>query len=138
MKAYVSYKNDSILALVFDKQYSVPEMLEVEVPEEYIKEEVDNPLAEKVIILTGLLGDYTVTDGTLVYTGAASSYENTQRQLAELYDNLNATDYVVTKLAEYNISGMALSDEDADRYTSILEQREQWRSQINELEAQNG
>lgn len=55
-------------------------------------------------------------------------------QIALLKSNLEETDYVVTKLAEAQVTGRSISEEDVDRYAEILLQREEWRAQINELE----
>lgn len=60
-----------------------------------------------------------------------------QRQIAELKRKLTETDYIITKMSEYNVSGVEMPAEDAERYAAIIEQRQQWRDQINELEAQN-
>lgn len=57
-------------------------------------------------------------------------------EIGELRLKLNATDYIVTKIAEAQVTGRVLPEEDATRYADILIQREQWRAQINELEAQ--
>lgn len=61
-----------------------------------------------------------------------------QSDIAELKRKLSESDYVITKISEYNVSGEQLSDDDAERYAAIIEQRAQWRAQINELEAQDG
>lgn len=53
--------------------------------------------------------------------------EKAQAEIADLKDKLNATDYTVIKLAE----GVA----DISEYQNILNQRQQWRGRINELEA---
>lgn len=60
-----------------------------------------------------------------------------QRQIAELKQKLAETDYVITKMSEYNVSSTAIPEADAERYAGIIEQREQWRKQINELEVEN-
>lgn len=64
----------------------------------------------------------------------------TQEQLntiviARLKRQLSDTDYVVTKIAEYQVTQQAIPDEDADRYSEIILQRQEWRDRINELEA---
>lgn len=58
-----------------------------------------------------------------------------QAQIAELKAKLADSDYVITKISEYNVSGEKMPDEDAERYAAIIEQRAQWRAKINELEA---
>lgn len=60
-----------------------------------------------------------------------------QSQIDELKRKLTESDYVITKISEYNVSGESLSDEDAQRYADVIAQRQEWRSQINELEAQD-
>lgn len=60
-----------------------------------------------------------------------------QSQIDELKRKLTESDYVITKISEYNASGESLSDEDAQRYADVIAQRQEWRSQINELEAQD-
>lgn len=49
-------------------------------------------------------------------------------RIDELKRNLNDTDYVVIKIAE----GVSTEEE----YSAVLENRKQWRAEINELEAQ--
>ena len=53
-------------------------------------------------------------------------------RIAELKDLLVSTDYIVVKIAEAETS-----EEQAElrqRYSDVIEQRKQWRSEINELE----
>lgn len=77
--------------------------------------------------------NYIYQDGKIVYSEKpVPVYE----QIVELKANLERTDYVVTKIAEAQVTGRVLPEEDAIRYADILIQREQWRAQINELEAQ--
>ena len=56
--------------------------------------------------------------------------------IAELKQNLFDTDYIITKIAEYQVGGVEMPEDDAQRYAEIMKQREEWRKQINELEAQ--
>ena len=56
--------------------------------------------------------------------------------IAELKQKLFDTDYIITKIAEYQVSGVEMPEDDAQRYAEIMKQREEWRKQINELEAQ--
>lgn len=77
--------------------------------------------------------NYIYRNGEFIYSEKPTDpYE----QIAELKSNLSRTDYIVTKIAEAQVTGRALPEEDAIRYADILIQREQWRAQINELEAQ--
>lgn len=77
--------------------------------------------------------NYLYQNGEFVYSEKPiPAYE----QILTLKANLDKTDYIVTKIAEAQVTGRALPEEDAIRYADILIQREQWRAQINELEAQ--
>lgn len=77
--------------------------------------------------------NYLYQNGEFVYSEKPiPAYE----QILTLKANLDKTDYIVTKIAEAQVTGRALPEEDATRYADILIQREQWRAQINELEAQ--
>lgn len=62
-------------------------------------------------------------------------YPDVSSQIASLKQSLTETDYVITKISEYNVRGESIPEEDAERYASIIEQRAQWRAKINELEA---
>lgn len=81
--------------------------------------------------------DYLIQDGELVYSPSGPSSE---QRILELKQKLAETDYVVAKIAESQITGIALNSDDAERYADIITQRQQWRDQINELEesVQNG
>lgn len=57
-------------------------------------------------------------------------------KIPELKQKLSDTDYVVSKMVESQVTGVPIPAEDAERYASILEQRQQWRDEINELESQ--
>lgn len=57
----------------------------------------------------------------------SSAQEKATAEIAELKNQLTATDYTVIKLAE----GVT----DIAEYQNILNQRQQWRQRINELEA---
>lgn len=76
--------------------------------------------------------DYRIVDGELVNDPLPEPVEN---QIAALKAKLAETDYVVTKVAETMVTGIALSDEEAERYSEIITQRREWRAQINDLEA---
>ena len=63
--------------------------------------------------------------------------ENKRRsKVTELKQNLNDTDYVVVKMSESSVTGVPLSEEDSSRYADIIEQRRQWREEINKLESE--
>lgn len=75
------------------------------------------------------------TEEELEQIAADKAEAEKQAQIADLKAKLADSDYVITKISEYNVSGEKLSDEDAEKYAAIIEQRSQWRAQINELEA---
>lgn len=77
--------------------------------------------------------NYLYQNGEFVYSEKPIP---TYEQILTLKANLDKTDYIVAKIAEAQVTGRALPEEDATRYADILIQREQWRAQINELEAQ--
>lgn len=56
--------------------------------------------------------------------------------ISSLKDELAKFDYVSSKIVDYQVLGIDLSEEESERYRSILEQREQWREQIRQLEAE--
>lgn len=55
-----------------------------------------------------------------------TEYEKAQARIAELKQMLAGTDYVVLKIAE----GVATKED----YASVLDIRQQWRAEINQLE----
>lgn len=69
------------------------------------------------------ISDYVLRDGSLALDPLPPS---AAEQIAELKAKLAATDYAVIKIAE----GAATAEE----YAEIIAQRQQWRSEINELE----
>lgn len=75
--------------------------------------------------------NYIYQDGEFVYSEKPVP---ASEQISLLKAKLEETDYIVTKLAEAQVTGRSIPEEDADRYAEILLQREEWRSQINELE----
>ena len=81
-----------------------------------------------------LQNEYRIVDGDLVHEPIEPS-PSTQEQISELKQKLQETDYTVIKVYESMVTGEALSDEDAERYAEVIEQRKAWRIQINELEA---
>ena len=76
--------------------------------------------------------DYRIVDGELVHDPRPLDPEI---EISNLKTKLAETDYVVTKIAEYQVTQTAIPDEDADRYSAIILQRQEWRDRINELEA---
>lgn len=77
------------------------------------------------------------TEEELAQIAADKAEAERQAQIAALKRQLADTDYVVTKMSEYSVSGTEMPEDDAERYAGIIEQRAQWRAQINELEAQD-
>ena len=80
--------------------------------------------------------DAEPVDDISKFAYADDDYETIQRyivipaedKIATLKAHLSATDYVVIKIAE----GAATADE----YADVITQRQQWREQINALEAE--
>lgn len=57
-------------------------------------------------------------------------------QIADYKQKLADTDYILTKMVEYNVSNTPMPEDDAARYAEIIEQRAQWRAEINRLESE--
>ena len=55
------------------------------------------------------------------------------QEIAQLKSNLSETDYVAAKLAEAVAKGAGVADL-LTEYAEVLENRESWRTRINELE----
>lgn len=68
---------------------------------------------------------------------AADKAENERlNQIADYKTKLTDTDYILTKMVEYNVSNTPMPEEDAARYAEIINQRTQWRAEINRLEGE--
>lgn len=68
---------------------------------------------------------------------AAEKAENERlNQIADYKTKLADTDYILTKMVEYNVSNTTMPEEDAARYAEIIKQRAQWRAEINRLEGE--
>lgn len=68
---------------------------------------------------------------------AAEKAENERlNQIADYKTKLADTDYILTKMVEYNVSNTPMPEEDAARYAEIINQRAQWRAEINRLEGE--
>lgn len=76
--------------------------------------------------------EYRIVDGELIHDPLPP---DPNIEISNLKTKLAETDYVVTKIAEYQVTQRAIPDEDADRYSEIILQRQEWRDRINELEA---
>lgn len=59
-----------------------------------------------------------------------------QSRCSNLKNQLAETDYVAAKIAESLVTGEQFPKDDAARYADVIEQRKQWRIQINELDAE--
>lgn len=59
--------------------------------------------------------------------------EKKQFRIEELEQKLKDTDYVSIKLAELRYSGSSAFDGEYARYQTILEQRKDWRTELNSL-----
>lgn len=77
--------------------------------------------------------EYRVVDGQLVHDPLPDPPET---RIAKLKQQLDDTDYVIVKMAESSVTGVPLSEEDSSRYADIIEQRRQWREEINKLESE--
>lgn len=68
---------------------------------------------------------------------AAENAENERlNKIADYKTKLADTDYILTKMVEYNVSNTPMPEEDAARYAEIINQRAQWRAEINRLEGE--
>lgn len=76
--------------------------------------------------------EYRIVDNELVHDPLP---EPVDHQITELKSKLAETDYVVIKVYEAMVAESEIPDEDASRYAEIITQRQQWRQQINDLEA---
>lgn len=74
------------------------------------------------------------TEEELAEIGKQKSEDERLAKIDELKSKLANTDYVLIKMIEYNISGAQMSEDEATRYADVIEQRIQWRKEINELE----
>ena len=119
MKCFVKVDEQSRIESTTEYQeYASEEMFEFDFPEDFD---------------FGIQDEYRIIDGELIENSKPIPIS---RQIAELKVKLRETDYVPTKLMDYQVTGTALSDDEAERYADIMAQRQQWREQINELEAQ--
>lgn len=75
------------------------------------------------------------TEEELAEIADARSEAERREEISSLKAKLAETDYVVTKIAEFNVTGEPMPEADAERYAAIIEKRQAWRSQVKELEA---
>lgn len=76
------------------------------------------------------------TDDELAQIAAEKAEAARLAEIEELKAELAETDYVVIKIAEYKNNDTELPEEDSARYAAIIKQRQEWRDQINSLEAE--
>lgn len=80
---------------------------------------------------------YTLyTDEELKQIAAENAENERLSQIADYKTNLADTDYILTKMVEYNVSNTPMPEEDAARYAEIINQRAQWSAEINRLEGE--
>lgn len=121
MKAFVTTDGDGrITCTTYKEQYRQPEDIEFEFPDDFD---------------FNTQYEYRIVDGELIHDPLPDPPE---MQIARLKNKLAETDYAVIKVYEAMVIGEALPDEDAARYSEMISQRQEWRSQINELEASLG
>jgi hypothetical protein len=93
------------------------------------KEELENLPCVSLDRIEETTGEYVLYNGSYVLKAQAESEqaeEDKQARISELKQMLAETDYVVIKIAE----GEATREE----YEPILEDRQKWRAEINELQ----
>ena len=77
--------------------------------------------------------EYRYVDGRLIHDPFPDPPET---RIAKLKQQLADTDYVVVKMSESSVTRVPLNEEDSSRYADIIEQRRQWREEINKLESE--
>lgn len=83
--------------------------------------------------------EYIVKDGKLIYS---MSDESKMWKIAELQSNLLETDYISAKMNDSIMCCttvdeiLQVSKEFNEKYGAILEERQAWRDEINELKSQ--
>ena len=100
------------------KEYSDEEMFEFDFPEDFD---------------FGKQDDYRIVDGELIEDARPIPVE---QQISQLKNKLSETDYVAAKLMDYQVMSRLLSNDEAERYSEIMVQRQEWRDQISALETQ--
>jgi len=119
--AYIMVANSDGRVLIFSENdpISVGNSIEVDNAPEEITQENCN--------------DYIYKNGSFFYI---KNPERLLRERSAYIDKLNKTDYITAKLAESLVTGEQFPKDDAARYADVIEQRKQWRIQINELDAE--
>ena len=117
MKYYVQLMEDNRLGVLTEfEEFKGDDYVEIELPDDF-----DFPK----------FNDYKYIDGQLVHDKRPISpaYE-----VMQLKNKLAETDYVIPKMMEAQLTGIALQAEEQARYNDIIKQRKEWRARINELE----
>lgn len=99
----------------------------VQIPDDWPKEQEINDVFQCNVYIP-------YTEEELVQVAKDKAKLERQTQIIQLKQNLANTDYVITKMTEYNVSGTPMPEDDAAKYADIINQRVQWRAKINELE----
>ena len=103
--------------------------------EKYTKE----PYNYKVVEVGDAFEDCTGSDFNEDYSFNIEKYnsrkenENRQRRIQELKNLLDKTDYIVTKLAEMQITSNENFSSELARYQSTIQNRVAWRSELDRL-----
>ena len=117
MKRYIGIEEDGrIYAITDSEEFKSDGDIEFELPDDF-----DFPH----------FMDYKIVNGELVYDKRPISPES---EVMQLKSKLAETDYVIPKMMEAQLTGIALQAEEQARYNDIIEQRKEWRARINELE----
>lgn len=116
---YVSLTEDGRIGATTEyEEYASEDMFEFDFPEDFDFAKQD---------------EYKVVEGELVHDPRPIPID---QQIQTLKSQLAQSDYAVIKVYEAMVTGDALPDDEAERYAEIITQRREWRSQINQLEAE--
>lgn len=119
MLKYVNVNEEGRIGVTTDKEeWAGPDAFQFNFPEDF-------DFAKQ--------NEYVIQDGELLYSPPEP---DPSARISELKAKLKETDYIIMKISESQVTGVAISEEEANRYSDILPQRQQWRDEINELEAQ--
>ncbi len=125
MKYFIQLDEENRIVGMNDTSEGLPNSFEFEFPDNFDISDVNN---------------YLVKDGILEY----SRDKVTIRYLIEdLEHQLKETDYISSKITDKLISGTGsnifqIFAEYKEKYSHILEQRQQWRDEINKLKEELG
>lgn len=99
------------------KEYASDTALEIDFPDEFNFSQQN---------------EYRIVDGELIHDPKPEPVEST---IDLLKRKLSETDHYILKIAEASIAGTKLTEEESELYTSIIQQRQNWREEINYLES---